>query len=308
MEKIDVMISSFKKPESLIFTVLSLKKHCGEFIDTIYIDDNSQKDGTVDYYKTEKFIKAVEPIKIKVRENKKYVPCGLTGFTKNFLPLSLKQLKSFIKTIVINNNVIFDENDIRYQWGINTTDKKFLFIIHDDIEILDNIVELYFKTFQENEKCAIVGDLGQCWKCEESNNCSPERIMQGHRPHEFWPLTKNKRGKLPHFYYRFCRINEWCCMLNVDITRKLTNKYRSYFGNFEDKGDIGSVFFANVIKSGYDFADPLPKAEDRDKFYKHCWQGHSGYSVWVDQGWGIKTYNREMIKKRLKNEFGFEFD
>ena len=36
--KVDVAVQSYKKPESLVYTLLSLKKHCGKHIDTIYIN------------------------------------------------------------------------------------------------------------------------------------------------------------------------------------------------------------------------------------------------------------------------------
>ena len=41
-------------------------------------------------------------------------------------------------------------------------------------------------------------------------------------------------------------------------------------------------------------------------YYDHAWQGHSGHSVWVDQGDGKAKYDNREIIERIKNEFGFD--
>lgn len=76
MEKIDVAIQSFKKPESLIYTLLSLKKYCGDYIDTIYINDDCSGGDLINYYKDDILKKRLYPIKIKIRVNTK--PSGYT--------------------------------------------------------------------------------------------------------------------------------------------------------------------------------------------------------------------------------------
>ena len=55
MNKIDVAIPSYKKPESLIYTVLSLKKHCEDLIDTIYINDDCSGDESIAFYQDKAF-------------------------------------------------------------------------------------------------------------------------------------------------------------------------------------------------------------------------------------------------------------
>ena len=56
MEKIDVAVQSYKKPESLIYTLLSLKKYCGNHIDTIYINDDCSGDDVISCYKDKEFL------------------------------------------------------------------------------------------------------------------------------------------------------------------------------------------------------------------------------------------------------------
>ena len=50
MNKVDVAIQSYKKPESLVYTLFSLKKYCGEHIDTIYINDDCSGNNITKYY------------------------------------------------------------------------------------------------------------------------------------------------------------------------------------------------------------------------------------------------------------------
>lgn len=303
MKKVDLAISSYKKPESLIYTVLSLKKHCEDLIDTIYINDDCSGAETTAFYQDEAFLKAIAPIKIKVRVNKKKVGFGRTLITPEMLVRRLKWLLMAIPLIL--KNKLYDKKDIRYQWAIESTDKKYLFIIHDDVKFSGDIIKLYLETISNNENMSIVGDLGQCWNCLDAPMCNPTLVNEGRYPHEFWPLTTSPKGNLPQFYRRECRINEWCCLIDVDIAQKIGKKYACYFGNCEDRGDTAAYWFGKIIQDGHDFYDPLPLYENRNKYYTHAWQGYSGHSVWEDQGTGIQTYNSEMIKSLLKEEFGF---
>lgn len=299
MEKVDVAVCSYKKPESLIYTLFCIKEYCGNIIDTVYIHDDYSNDGTIDFYKDEKFLEAIAPIKIKIRENKKHF-----GAFKTISTPKLQELVATQKSLIIDGPETIlsdDENDVRYQWAINSTDKKYLFIVHDDIKISDNIVELYLKTIQGNQNMAIVGDLGQCYRCFDSSKCNPEFIMQGNRPHGYWPLTTYELIPYPRAFKRDCRINEWCCMINVEIARKLSIENNCYFGNCENGGDTGVYWFDKIVELGYDFADPIPKGEDRIRYYQHMWQGYSGNSVWL----GLSVYARDMIKDTLKKEFNY---
>jgi len=301
--KIDVAILSYKKPESLIYTLMSLKKYCSDYIDTIYIQDDCSNDGTVDYYQKPEIIAYFQPWKIMVRENdspvrwhRVYVK-GYSPAYYNRLDLKIRKFKRHIKGVKEEPIVYHRTDDIRYQWAINQTDKKYLLVIHDDIEFYDNIVNLYLSRISSNT--AIVGDLGQCWKCKFESKCNPVNIMK-----KEYPKDKNIFRKWPYNTKRVCRINEWCCLINVKIARQLEIKERIFFGNYDHGGDVGAYWFLNAIKTGFQIDDPLPSAEQRIKYYLHCWQGMSGHSVWVDQGAGKKEYNIKSIYNRMMDVFG----
>lgn len=67
--KIDVAVLSYKKPESLIYTLMTLKKHSGHIIENVYIQDDCSRNGTIEYYTKPAVTEYFKPWKILVREN-----------------------------------------------------------------------------------------------------------------------------------------------------------------------------------------------------------------------------------------------
>lgn len=314
MEKIDVAIQSYKKPESMIYTLFSLKKYCGDLIDTVYINDDCSRDGTLEYY-NERLKNALSPLKIKIRENDAPSGYNITLMTKEAMRKKtiLEKIRLImyipIKRLEFHNS----DNDIRYQWAINQTDKEYIFLIHDDIKFFNNIAQVYFDILEENSNLAIVGDMGYCSVCPYGpcgKMCSPKKILEGVLPSKKWPITgcDSIIHKILGRYRRNCRINEWCCMVRTRVARELVEEKGLYFGNYEAGGDVGSYWFSEIIKRGYDFTDPFPSPEERLHYYLHWWQGHEGHEVWVDYGRGKQQYQREYIKDCVKKEFGYEIN
>lgn len=317
MEKVDVAIQSYKKPESLIYTLLSLKKYCGDYIDTVYIDDDCSGDNIVQFYLDNRLAERLLPIKLKVRVNHKAGKYTYTLMTnKIFKKKTLKEKIQLLGHLFIHRlRWMSTEDDIRYQWAINQTNKRFLFIIHDDIKFYDNIVKLYYSVLNSDDSIAIVGDLGGLkfcpyGPCGESGHCSPEKIINGIYPCNDWPKmgAKSLFHKMMGRYRRNCRINEWCCMINVDIARKMVCNYGICFGNYEGGGDVGCYWFDKIIELGYKFYDPLPNFEDRRRWYLHWWQGHEGHNVWVKYDGTKVDYKRDFIIECIRKEFNYEVD
>jgi hypothetical protein len=304
--RIDVAVQSYRKPASLIYTLLTLKKYSEKHIDTIYINDDRSCDGTIEYYKKPEIQELFFPWKILVRENKhaiRWPVAFVLGYRPSYMKLGYF-LKYAYRNLKSGRALFYNRKDIRYQWAIDSTDKEYVFIIHDDIEFRSDVVGKYWETANQLTDPAIVGDLGQCWRCGYSTGndaCSPRRIMLGWRPSPSWPLTVPGRGG----HGRECRINEWTCLLNVSAARDILNKERCFFGNYDDYGDVGAYWFEKAIRLGYDFSDPIPDQEDRKKWYEHGWQGFAGHSVWTDKSRTVK-YSHDTIVKLIKDRFGVE--
>lgn len=311
MIKVDVAIQSYKKPESLVYTLFSLKKYCGEYIDNVYINDDCSGNNIIEHYKMPDLQKRLYPINIIIRKNTK--PSGYTYTLLTKEMWKRKKLKDKLKLIghffIGRLKYYSTSDDIRYQWAINNTDKKYIFLIHDDIKFFKNVLELYINEMEKNENLAIVGDLGGCEFCEFGpcgEKCSPEKIIKKQYPCKEYPITGRRKNKILTLlgrYNRNCRINEWCCLIRVSIAKELKEKYGIYFGNYEGGGDVGTYWFEKIIRLGYDFTDPLPDFGKRKQYYLHWWQGHQGHDIWRKKA----IYQSEYIKDCLKKEFNYEW-
>ena len=313
MMKIDVAVNSFKKPESLLYTLMTLKKVAQDLIDTVYINDDHSGDGTCDIYRKPEVVEYFKPWKLNVRENPRNVwthqvyPTGYYPEYMNWF-YRLVHFRRFISA-----DYEHDKNNIRYQYAIDNTDKKYLFIIHDDVRFNEDVISLYLQSFQKDKNCFMVGDLGQCWRCKFADICSPQTIIDGKRPSPHWPLTPCKDSKdihkfnPKHGYNMDCRINEWSCLVDVEKLRTVSETARCFFGNYYPRADIGAYIFCKGIQQGYTIHDPLTTQSERKKYYDHPWQGFSGHSVWVDQGRGKSVYDKQMIIDLMKAEFNFNY-
>ena len=281
--KVDVAIQSFKKPESLIYTCLTLKEFCGDHIDTIYISDDQSNDKTLEYYSKEAFLKAMAPIKICVRENEKRA--GLRFNNKRMLKKR------------INNVIWYSYDVIKGRKPVIVSDnKKYIYLTHDDVEFSGDVIGLYLEEIQKG-KHAIVGDLGQCWRCPEESKCDPYKICSGYRPTREWPRV----GIINIKSRRACRINEWSCLVDAEVAKQIANEDAVFFGTYEDRGDIGAYWFDYIVKKGYSFSDPLCNKRKQD-YYQHCWQGFPGFSTEIYGG--NNKYDGEMIKTLIQERYG----
>jgi hypothetical protein len=305
--KIDVAVQSYKKPESLIYSLLSLHRYCREHIDEVWINDDCSGGDVLSIYRALDESGALYPWKIRVRENTVRVGWWVSfvrGFNPKYLNFWFK-LKRMLWNFYKNRSIYVTQEDIRYQWAILNTKKKYLFVMHDDIEFKDDIISLYLRSMNQNCNVAIVGDLGQCWRCDfNSDGCTPSKILNGDFPSSIWPCTKI----LPNSHAWACRINEWSALIRVDIARDLTKTESIFFGNCDNQGDISAYWFSRVVEAGYGFDDPLPTIQSRLNYYKHWDGGITGHSTWVDQGKGKSSYDGERLRSDLKREFGFDMD
>ncbi|MBJ6802444.1 hypothetical protein [Geomonas propionica] len=303
MSKVDVAVQSYMKPESLLYTLMTLKEQSGALIDTVYINDDCSAPGVVEKYRSAAVQEYFHPWKIKVRVNTHRTKWG-PGFVRGYWPRHLsvwRFLKFGLINLYSNGRLFYDRENIRYQWALEQSDKEWVYLIHDDIEFTDDVVKLYLDYAQRMTNPAIIGDLGQCWFCRhftEEPPCNRAKIMEGIYPSEEWPITGVGKKR------RACRINEWSCMVSTRAARDIAERERAFFGNYDDFGDVGAYWFDRAIALGYSFADPITDSDEKLKFYLHGWQGHSGHAVWVNQGDGKVQYQNSLIEQRMQEKFG----
>lgn len=222
-------------------------------IDAVYINDDCSNDGSVEIYNDRRVREYFSPWKLNVRVNTRNVHISqvyVPGYRVDYMDwkFMLTKWHRFIDPRVPHNR-----HDIRYQYALDNTDKKYLLIIHDDVKFVKDVVSLYLKAFADNPNLAVAGDFGQCWRCRFAAVCSPKKIMSGFRPSRWWPLTPTS-GEPADFnpangYTRACRINEWCCMVDVEKCRDVTERKRCFLGNMYKYSDTTAFWFGKWLNA-----------------------------------------------------------
>ena len=303
LAKIDVAVQSYKKPESLIYSLLSLHKHCKSEVDTVWINDDQSSEDVIRIYESSELKKALHPWKIKVRRNLNRMGWWIS-FVRGYKPKYLSYGYMLIRmawNFYKNKSIYVAKDDVRYQWAIDHTDKEYIFIMHDDITFKGNVINRYMESASIMTSPGIVGDLGQCWRCAyQKLGCNPNKILNGYRPAINWPYTKISKGD----HHWACRINEWSALISVNCAKFIENKYRIFYGNYDNKGDVSAYWFSRIVNEGFSFDDPISNSE-REKFYLHSENGISGHSVWVNHGIGKSFYNSTEFKSKLQQDFNF---
>ena len=116
--KVDVAVQSYKKPESLLYALMSLKKYSGSYIENIFINDDSEipYEELESLFLNQKVTEYFAPMKIHLRKNttrvgywprfvKGYWPKGVTLFRMAYVIG-----KSFLK----NKHVLVDLSSYFY--------------------------------------------------------------------------------------------------------------------------------------------------------------------------------------------------
>ncbi len=303
--KVDVAVQSYKKPESLIYSLLSLHRECKDSVDEVWINDDKSGGNLLEIYKSDQLRNALYPWKVNVRENKYRMGWWLSfvkGYKPKYLSLPymiLRMAWNFYK----NKNIFVAREDIRYQWAIDNTSKPYLFIMHDDVSFKGDIIKRYIDVAFNLDNPAILGDLGQCWRCAyQVTGCSPAKILYGYRPSLASPNTQISPGD----HKWACRINEWCALLSVSAAKHIQEKHHIFFGNFDDRGDTSAYWFSKVVEDGFQFDDPLSSIE-KNNYYLHWEDGKTGHSVWANQGKGRSIYDPGALREKLLKDFDFKW-
>lgn len=206
-ENVDVLINVFSKPYQTALSLLTLLHHSGKHIDRIYFHE--------------------EPARSSFER---------TGHEKILRYLSEKivyfQPKYWITNEETDVSRLAEEEyrlSVRYQYGLENSQKKYVLFIHNDIRVTSDVVSLFLK---EIEGYSGVGQIGQCWWCPAAHNqlCHPgayldfrpdfprlnELYTQGFHPrqrrayHYGWgEQFRSRPWPLPE-----CRLNEWCALVD----------------------------------------------------------------------------------------------
>lgn len=285
MEKIDVCINVFGKPWQTLCTLKSLMNHSGDLIDKIYL----------------------------IKENQQPYNENIDWIFKYFDNLIIYTPKhyNFIKRDVN----LFDTDEVlsvRYQYGIENTNKNYLLIIHNDVLFEDNIVLNLLNNIGESVG---IGQIGQCWNCPlfDEGICDGDKLQKNIYDNKTYNEIISIVDKYPNkrTYYQSrnqistskpfpmpeCRLNEWVCLIDINKVKRETppNGNVPYFGLYSGV-DLGSAWFREMSLKGYKFTN-----YNKD-FIHGFWANKAGHPVLTNRDEYIESEKRakQYFEKNLK--------
>ncbi len=267
MEKIDVAISYYGKPYQTMVTLFSLLEKSANYIDKIYLCIEKKQPYEDAWNGVPKIKELFEKRGVVIVHPGKFVP-----WMADVSPQGLDEETRL---------------SLRYQFALEKTDKKYLLICHNDMLYRQDLIQPMLQSFEEDssDKLVGVGRIGQCWNCSAfyAKLCSPEKFDE-YKPGpqellkqmEDYPNPRYQRNKklvsagyshpLPE-----CRLNEYACLINVDLYRKTTipNGPAPYFGGVWNGSDTAAAWFRDSYLHGLRFKN----------FYYEEYADHAPFSA-----------------------------
>lgn len=271
--KVDVVINVYGKPWQTLSTLKSLKKWSDEHIDKIYLI----KEGRQPYNDNVDWIfEHIDNLVVHTASN-----YSLSKYNCDYSD-DIERLS------------------IRHQYGFEKSDKKFLFITHNDVLYTGDIIGDMLSLIEDSIG---IGEFGQCWNCPAKHigMCSGEKFNE-------WNPTEEDFYKLPLPHVRTninnvnrtnikplpeCRLNEWCCLINREMSNNETypNGNTPLFGFFGL--DSGTEWFKSLYFKNYTFKDY------RKNYIHGYWANNAGHptlqnkSLYDDAEKNAKKYYEE---------------
>ncbi|HEX2617231.1 MAG TPA: hypothetical protein VHL57_06790 [Flavobacteriales bacterium] len=172
---------------------------------------------------------------------------------------------------------------VRYQRAWERTDKRWLFITHNDMRFHGDLLD---GMLAQAEGHIAVGPVGQCWNCpaRAAEVCGPERFMAYRpSPEEWQAIMQRHPGVRQAHYPRLrkgeapwplpeCRVNEWAVLVDLAIARPATMPLGPAvpLGAFHGL-DIGTAWFRDVLRAGH-----TVKHFDIAPYAQHAWASSTG--------------------------------
>jgi Glycosyl transferase family 8 len=278
---VDVAICVYGKPYQTATALASLLEHSGQHIDRIYFqEERNQPFG----------------------ENVSYLPrCFSEQNIIHFKP------KFHLGTEATNRKRLFEidyRSSIRYQHAWEQTDKRYLFVMHNDCLFDSDIVGGMLGKL-EDQTFTGVGLIGQCWNCPaySAKVCNGD-IYESYKPTaeeamrlaQQYPSPRtsaeniNLASPMP---LPECRLNEFACLINVRMVRHLIYP----LGTLEPFGafglDTGTGWFRSLTLRGYRFLN-------WKQGFIHAWCSETGNGFSSDKDFDIYSRDEEKAAKYLQ--------
>jgi hypothetical protein len=247
--KVDVSLNYYGKPYQTLVTLLTLWKHSSQHIDTIYL--------------------VIE----KQQPYAQYGVLKMMQWALRHLPLRYYYATHFYYA---GSPPLASLNDpekrygLKYQYGLEKTDKKFHFLTHNDCLYKDDLLGMMRDQVSHSvEDIAGVGMVGQCWNCPAFF----AKVCDSSRFEHFQPTSEELRSLVDQYHppraaihydliekgYVYplpeCRLNEYACLVNSERYQQLTRPQGEILplGASWHGTDWGAIWFHDMVNAGYKF-------------------------------------------------------
>ena len=251
--KVDVSVNYYGKPYQTIVTLLTLCKYSRQHIENIYLVVEKQQ--PFDQYGEFKLLKwALKDLPVHYY------------FPDHFYYHGSPPIESL--------NEADKRYGLKYQYGLEKTDKVFHFLSHNDCLYKADLLGMMLQQVKKSEgEVAGVGMIGQCWNCPAlfAQVCDRSRLEQFHPSAEEYlnimeqyPVPMASARKAIHYNlikrgYTYplpeCRLNEYACLVNANLYQQLTQPRGVILplGAAWHGTDWGTVWFYSMVNAGYKF-------------------------------------------------------
>jgi hypothetical protein len=182
-------------------------------------------------------------------------------------------------------------NSIRYQYAWEKSKSPFLFLMHNDMLIFDDLIGHYLSKIGPH---AGIGQIGQCWNCPAfGSHCDGDRYWDFRpTPQEVVDLYESRpEGRaIVHGLVGWdqkswpmpeCRLNEHAALIQMSIAKPVTSPRGSIQPiGIKNKLDNGIPWFHGMSQKGYRMIN-----ESYEPFAKHAWTNGTdcGHASLFDQ-------------------------
>ena len=256
---VDVCMQVFGKPWQTALTLLTLDRYMRKKINKIFF-----------------IIEAAQP------KNESNDLTILNGILPNMESISLT---AWIGLDPLDQSRIDDKEyrqNIRYQYAFEHTSADYLMLSHNDVIYKGDVITAFLNNIGDH---IAIGEIGQCWNCPAKkddiikifNQDGIDKPCQREEYEKFkldfeqlnlaYRLARAKAYPLRHEAekglmeeYKInpwplpeCRVNEWCCLINMRMARKATVPLGSGrpFGSYLKGHDLGTAWFRDMHIHGF---------------------------------------------------------
>jgi len=253
--KVDVSIAFYGKPYQAIVTIKTLLKHSGQHIDKIHLSRERRQphNDYIGIFKIIDYFKNDPDVNLIVQYPYHHLGLGVEDIERAKTDTRWRQ-------------------SIMYQQALETTNQKYLCIMHNDMLYYGDMIGDMLSEFDKGPaNLAGVGSIGQCWSCpagpDWGNKCSSsnfeayvptkeealELTASHFTPRRELQLKVIKEGRI-HMLPE-CRLNEYCAIIDVEKYRleSVPNGTIGCFGGNWGGIDTATVWSHDMHKKGYTF-------------------------------------------------------